>query len=51
MWYSEDGVTWHELPGTPWLPRHAASVCVFDDALWVVAGNNMTSDSWRLDRE
>ncbi len=51
VWYSEDGVTWHELPGTPWLPRHAASVCVFDDALWVVAGNNMTSDSWRLDRQ
>src|SRR5262249_39695706 len=30
VWYSEDGVTWHELPGTPWKPRHAASVFVHD---------------------
>ena len=48
VWYSEDGVTWQELPGTPWKPRHAASVFVFDDALWMVAGNNMESDVWKL---
>ncbi len=48
VWYSADGVTWHELPGTPWAPRHAASVFVFDNALWMVAGNNMTPDVWKL---
>jgi hypothetical protein len=48
VWYSEDGVTWCELPGTPWAPRHAASLFVHADALWVVAGNNMTSDVWSL---
>ena len=48
VWYSSDGVEWHELPGTPWKPRHAASVFVHDDGLWVVAGNNMESDVWRL---
>jgi len=50
VWHSADGVTWEELPGTPWRPRHAASVVVHDDALYVVAGNNMTPDAWRLDR-
>jgi hypothetical protein len=48
VWYSADGVTWTELPGTPWKPRHAASVFVHRDALWLVAGNNMESDVWRL---
>jgi hypothetical protein len=50
VWYSADGVDWHEVPGTPWAPRHAASVFVHDDALWMVAGNNMTSDAWKLQR-
>lgn len=50
VWYSEDGVNWTELPNTPWLPRHAASPFVFKDALWMVAGNNMTPDSWKLVR-
>ena len=33
VWYSADGVDWHELPGKPWAPRHAASVFVHDDSL------------------
>jgi hypothetical protein len=51
VWYSADGVNWYEVPGTPWKPRHAASVFVHDGALWVVAGNNMESDVWKLRRE
>ena len=39
VWYSEDGNTWHELEGTPWDRRHASSVFVFDDALWMTSGN------------
>jgi hypothetical protein len=50
VWYSADGVNWYELPDTPWKPRHAASVFVFDNALWMVAGNNMESDVWKLER-
>jgi hypothetical protein len=50
VWYSEDGETWHELPDTPWKPRHAASVFVYDNALWMVAGNNMESDVWKLEK-
>jgi hypothetical protein len=50
VYHSSDGATWHELPGTPWAPRHAASVFVHDAALWVVAGNNMAPDVWRLTR-
>lgn len=36
-----------ELPKRPWAPRHAASVFVYKNALWMVAGNNMTSDVWK----
>ncbi|NLY97423.1 MAG: hypothetical protein GX082_08345 [Clostridiaceae bacterium] len=50
VWYSPDGVHWEELLDTPWLPRHAASVTVHQDALWMVAGNNMTPDVWKLVR-
>jgi len=50
VWYSADGVNWYELPKTPWKPRHAASVFVHDNALWMVAGNNMQSDVWKLQR-
>jgi hypothetical protein len=50
VWHSADGVQWTELPDTPWKPRHAASVFVHQDALWMVAGNNMESDVWRLER-
>ena len=50
VWFSGDGVHWQELPDTPWAPRHAASVFVHGDALWVVAGNNMFPDVWKLNR-
>jgi hypothetical protein len=43
-------VTWYELPGTPRAPRHAASLFAHRGALWMVAGNNMTSDVWKLTR-
>lgn len=51
VWYSADGETWHEVPDTPWARRHAASVFVYDNALWMVAGNNMQPDVWKLTRE
>jgi len=50
VWYSEDGVNWRELPGTPWKARHAAGIVVHDNALWIIAGNNMESDVWKLVR-
>jgi len=50
VWHSADGVHWYEVPRTPWKPRHAASVFVHHDALWMVAGNNMESDVWKLVR-
>ena len=51
VWYSADGVNWYEVPATPWKPRHAASVYAFKNGLWMVAGNNMESDVWKLERE
>jgi hypothetical protein len=50
VWWSEDGETWHEVPNTPWPPRHAASVFVYRDAIWMVAGNNMQPDVWKMTR-
>ena len=50
VWYSANGTDWAELPDTPWNPRHAASVFVYDGALWMVAGNNMEKDVWKLVR-
>ncbi len=51
VWSSADGANWEEMPNTPWKPRHAASVFVFQDALWMVAGNNFESDVWKLVRK
>jgi hypothetical protein len=48
VWCSSDGVAWHELPNTPWAPRHAATVFVYNEGLWVVTGNNMEADVWKL---
>jgi hypothetical protein len=55
VWCSADGQAWHEVAPTPWLPRHANSVFVFDDSLWMVSGNNgdhstLEPDVWRLQR-
>lgn len=51
VWHSADGVDWRQVPDTPWKERHAASVFVHDGALWMVAGNNMDSDVWKLTRK
>lgn len=48
VWYSADGESWYEVPATPWPARHASSLFVHDASLWVVAGNNMSPDVWRL---
>jgi peptide-methionine (S)-S-oxide reductase len=49
VWWSGNGADWFEVPKTPWLPRHASSVFVHDNGLWMVAGNSMTSDVWKLE--
>lgn len=50
VWHSPDGVHWTQVPDTPWKARHATSVFVYDNALWVVAGKNMQPDVWKLTR-
>lgn len=50
VWHSADGVNWYEVPDTPWAVRHASSLFVHDNALWMVAGNNMFPDVWKLTR-
>ena len=51
VWYSPDGVQWSQLPTDHiWEPRHEISALVFDDSLWVIAGNAwpLKNDTWRL---
>jgi len=51
IWYSADGATWQQLETEHvWEPRHELSAYVFNDALWVVAGNMwpLKNDVWRL---
>lgn len=48
VWYSPNGSDWTELPETPWKPRHAASLVVHGDHVWMIAGNNMEPDVWKL---
>ncbi|NCO40193.1 MAG: hypothetical protein COZ06_35640 [Armatimonadetes bacterium CG_4_10_14_3_um_filter_66_18] len=50
-WYTKDGATWQQLlPKPPWSPRHEPTCYVFDDSLWVVAGNSwpLMNDVWRV---
>lgn len=52
VWYSPDGAQWYALQTpTTWSPRHELSAYVFDDKLWVVAGNEwpLKNDVWCLD--
>jgi hypothetical protein len=50
VWYSSDGANWTQLSSTPWLARHAQSVFVYNNALYLAAGDRMTRDVWRLSR-
>lgn len=46
-WYSEDGITWHEIKYPKYLLRHAHATTVYDNALWMMTGIN-SNDSWKL---
>tara|TARA_B100000767_G_scaffold239069_1_gene234133 strand:- start:488 stop:757 length:270 start_codon:yes stop_codon:yes gene_type:complete len=48
VWFSKDGINYQELPNTPWKERHASSVFIHNNSLFVIAGNNMESDVWKL---
>lgn len=50
VWYSTDGANWTQLPNTPWTYRHAASVWVFQNALWFGCGSSAAvyNDIWKL---
>ncbi|MGL5888561.1 MAG: T9SS type A sorting domain-containing protein, partial [Bacteroidia bacterium] len=51
VWYSADGITWHELKTTtgnvPAATRHAQSTTVFDNALWYMCGI-ATNNAWKI---
>jgi hypothetical protein len=52
IWYSGDGAHWEPLISEDiWSARHELSAYVFQDKLWVVAGNSwpLMNDAWYLD--
>jgi hypothetical protein len=56
VWYSSDGVNWYRNEVSGPYKRHATSIFVYRNSLWVVAGDNSLSqyweggpDVWRLD--
>lgn len=52
VWHSSDGVVWEEYQSSDvvFSPRHAPTCYVFNDALWVIAGNEwpVQNDVWKL---
>ncbi len=54
VWYSTDGDHWTELPDTPWIERHAASVFVLNGKLFMTGGTPIgqgsLNDVWQLER-
>ena len=48
VWYSSDGASWMKYRRTLLGAGHAASVFVYNDALWMVVGNNMQPDVWKM---
>ena len=54
IWNSADGVNWERVmtPGEPSWPHRGmiGGSVVFQDRMWMVAGNNMEKDAWKLVR-
>ena len=48
VWFSKNGIDWQELPNTPWKKRHASSIFIHNNSLFVIAGNNMEPDVWKF---
>ncbi len=46
-WYSSNGIDWYELKHPKYADRHAASVTVFNNYLWMMTGI-ISNDCWRL---
>lgn len=50
VFFTEDGVHWTEVANTDWGPRHGNAVWVYQNALYVGAGN-LWNDVWKLTPE
>jgi hypothetical protein len=51
VWHSPDGITWRQFDtDAAWSARHEVSPYVFNDKLWIVAGNAwpLVNDTWSL---
>ena len=51
VWHTKDGKEWRKFESEKvFSPRHEPTIYVFDNSLWVVAGNSwpVKNDVWRL---
>jgi Big-like domain-containing protein len=51
-WYTTDGIAWRQQSQSEvsWVPRHFPTTLVFNDSLWLIAGNAwpVQNDVWKL---
>lgn len=50
---SPDGINWVQQPEAPWAGRQYTDVCVWDNKLWMVGGNNgpNLADIWYMKKD
>ena len=53
IYTSVDGVNWRQEQDGPWAGRQYANVCVWDNRLWMVGGNNgqNLADIWYMNKD
>jgi hypothetical protein len=50
IWYSEDAISWKKLVNELFPSRHASSLIVFQNKLYIIAGN-LRNDVWEVSKE
>lgn len=49
VWYSDDAICWKQLKSEAFPSRHAASLVVYKNNLYIIAGN-LKNDVWRISK-
>jgi hypothetical protein len=53
IYSSPDGINWKQEPDAPWIGRQYGDVCVWDNKLWVIGGNDgkNLNEIWYMNRD
>lgn len=49
IWFSQNGISWQQLKSDLFPSRHASSLVVFQDKLYIIAGN-LRNDVWQISK-